>query len=290
MRTQISILLYLIILLLCGCGSDPVTSPTSSTLSNPTTLLLKKKVWETAANTNGSTILYFYNDKNLISEIQRIQWGTGSVNGGPMEIWVDTSYQFFEYDNNNRAIKSIYSDYPLSKGYPSSYREYEYQDELLIKHTVFYPDYRVFEINSYTYDVNNNLIETVTTRHSGEVFKHKMEYTDNGNLKTITRFTLWKNPHKKRKYEYSNFDSGVNFIKAVNGLPITFIWNNNHGSYCSTCPNNYIRSEYYPDVDIDQEYKAPRDYLRTYEYNEEGLPVRLRDGSATVTFEYERYR
>jgi hypothetical protein len=82
----------------------------------------------------------------------------------------------------------------------------------------------------------------------------------------------------------------VNFIKAVNGLPLTFVWDNNYHSYSSSSPNNFLVENYYTPVNMDQPFGSPNLINYSYEYNAEGLPTKMRYGSWLVTFEYEKYR
>src|SRR5215471_9095075 len=63
---------------------------------NPTSYLLVSEDWS-GPSTNGESISFFYNDQNLVTKIGRYQWGTYSVNGGPLQTWYDSSYSYYEY-------------------------------------------------------------------------------------------------------------------------------------------------------------------------------------------------
>ena len=121
-------------------------------------------------------------------------------------------------------------------------------------------------------------------------FRYVFTYNSNNNLTSVINYILWSTPQQKVKYEWLSFDNKVNFINAVNGLPITFIWDNNYSAYSSSSPNNYLDQNYYTPVDINQPF-GPANYIsNSYQYNEEGLPIKLFSGPWTVTFEYEKYK
>jgi hypothetical protein len=119
-------------------------------------------------------------------------------------------------------------------------------------------------------------------------FRYVFTYTDNNNLESVTNYILWS--QRKAKYEWLSFDDKINFIKAVNGLPPTFMWDNNYNAYSSSSPNNYISLNYYAPINIDQPFGAGYFENNSYEYNDEGLPVKLFSGPWVVTFQYEKYK
>jgi hypothetical protein len=121
-------------------------------------------------------------------------------------------------------------------------------------------------------------------------FRYVFTYNSNNNLTSVTNFILWSNPQQKVKYEWLSYDNKVNFIKAVNGLPITFVWDNNYGAYSSSSPNNYIDQNYYVPVDNSQSFGSPHYINNSFQYNDQGLPLKQFSGPWTVTFEYEKYK
>lgn len=114
-------------------------------------------------------------------------------------------------------------------------------------------------------------------------FRHVYEYNNN-NLATLTTYTLWSTPQRKSKEEFSNYDGKINFIRAVNGLPVS----HDMHSYSSFSRNNHGFIKHYWDVDMNKDYLAPTDMAYSYEYNEAGLPTKMYYGGWTVTYEYEK--
>ncbi|MHA4847402.1 hypothetical protein ACX0G7_24775 [Flavitalea antarctica] len=121
-------------------------------------------------------------------------------------------------------------------------------------------------------------------------FRYVFAYNGSNNLTSITGNILWSNPKQKMKYEWLSFDNSINFIKAVNGLPPSFFWDNNYHSYSSSSPNNFIAVNYYAPVNQDQSFGTPSFSNYSYESNDEGLPTKMMYGPWLVTFEYEKYK
>jgi len=250
---------------------------------NPTSYILKKETWS-GSTTNGEAFAFFYNNDRLVSRIERYQWGTYSVNGGPPQTWYDTSYYTFEYVNG-LCKKSNVKD-----GGADGYFVYEYNNKNLpVKRTCYHQDNTIQYYTLYKYDTADNLIEKVDSSIAVN-YRSVCTYDNDGNLLSLIYYQLWSTPQKKSKYEWPTFDHKVNFIKAVNGLPVTIALDNGYGSYSSLSPNNFQSENFYPPVDIDQPFTSPISYSYSYEYNNEGLPVKIIDGPWTISFEYEKYR
>ncbi len=249
----------------------------------PGSYLLKRQIW-TAPTANGGSFLYIYNSDHLVSRIERYQWGTYSVNGGQLQTFYDTSYYALEYAGN------LCTKLTISDGGADGYIAYEYNDQNLpIKSTIYYSDNTVQSYSFYKYDGLNNLIEKIDSTDKVN-FRYVFSYNESNNLTSVVNYILWPNPQRKVKYEWVAFDTKVNFIKAVNGLPITFRWNNNYHSYSSSSPNNILTEKYYVPVNIDEPFDSPNFTNYSYSYNEAGLPTTMSYGAWTVIFEYEKCR
>lgn len=285
---KISLLLLSIVLLFCiSCKkeTEEITKATYSNIpnNNPTSYLLKSQIWS-GPSTNGGGFFYYYNSDNQVYKIKRHQWGTGSSNGGPVVRWDDTTYYYFEY-TNGLCTKWTIDDHG-SKGYYT----YDYNAQNLpYKRTTYGASNMVQGYCFYKYDKNNNLIERKDSSYQLN-FRYDFTYDSNNNLTSVTDNILWSNPQQKMKYEFLTHDQNVNFIKAVNGLPITFIWDNNYHSYSSSSPNNFLTQNYYVPVDANQPFGQPRVYNYSYDYNDEGLPVKMEYSPWLVTFTYQKYK
>lgn len=251
---------------------------------NPTSYLLKKQTW-TGPATNGESFSYIYNADNLVSKIERYQWGTYNTNGEPQQTWHDTAYYTFEYTNG------LCTKWRMQEGGADGYFIYEYNNQKLpVKRTAYFTYNNTVESYSiYKYDNLNNLIEQVDSSDKVN-FRYIFTYNSNNNLTSVINYILWSTPQQKVKYEWLSFDDKVNFIKAINGLPITFIWDNSYNAYSSSSPNNYLNENYYTPVDLNQPFGQANYNVNSFQYNDEGLPIKLSSGSWTITFEYEKYK
>lgn len=282
LKNNLSSIILIFILSGASCKKHIDTGKATPHITNPTSYILKRMIMS-GPQTNGESFLFIYNKDNLVSEIQRYQWGTSSINGGPTQTWYDTSYSTFEYQ---RGLCTKWSVDKPGRGY----FVLKYNDKNLpVSRTSYYSDNRFYAHNSYTYDGAGNLIERKDSTDKTN-FLFVFSYNNSNNLISATDYILWPNPQQKMKYEWLSFDNKVNFIKAVNGLPPSFVWENNYSSYSSSSPNNYLSVNFYSPVNVDQPFGQPYFYSASYEYNDEGLPVKMFSGSWITTFEYEKFR
>src|SRR4030095_6291851 len=245
MNKQFVLFILLTSVLSFSCRKERDCEKDETYITNPTSYVLKRQIW-TGPTTNGGSFLYVYNSDHVVSRIERYQWGTYSSNGGPLQTWFDTAYYTFEY-TNGLCIK-----WSVDEGGAKGYFVYEYNEKKLpVKRTLYYSNRTVQSYSFYKYDNANNLIEK--TDSSDKVnFRYVFTYNSSNNLTSVTDNILWSNPQQKMKYEWLAFDNKVNFIKAVNGVPSTFVWDNNYHSYSSSSPNNFITENYYTPVNMDQ--------------------------------------
>lgn len=281
------ILVWTVLAGLCACSDKgPInavlqhTTPAFGEVAPAIPYLLKKQTFEHPGATNGQTFFYFYNASHRIREIQRIIWTTSYVNGQRHD-FIDTSYWNFEYDGAFPVRAQIIVNGRRSKV------EYDYADNLLRKSTTFATDGSVQNCHLYDYDGENNLVQ-VRDSSNRVNYRDELEY-EGENLRAITRYQLWSTPQKISKYEFGGFDGKHNFIKAVRGLPETYMWHNTMHSYSSSSPNNFREQRYYVPRDIDKGLASPRHSHYSYTYNSAGLPLEMRYAGWTVTFEYERF-
>jgi hypothetical protein len=283
MKKQILLFILFTAVLNFSCRKEKDCSTGQPYITNPTSYILKRQTW-TGPNTNGESFLYLYNADHLVSKIERYHWGTFSSNGGPIQTWYDTAYYTFGYTNG------LCTKWAFDEGGSNGYYVYEYNEKKLpVKRTLYYADRTVQSYNFYKYDDAGNLVEKTDSSNKVD-FKYVFTYNSSNNLVSAINYILWSNPQQKMKYEWLAFDNKVNFIKAVNGLPSTFAWDNNYHSYSSSSPNNFIAENYYTPVNMDQPFTSPSSFNYSYEYNDEGLPTKMTYGPWLVTFEYEKYK
>ena len=285
MKRQSILFIPLAIFFFLACRKENIGSIADTNyITNPTSYILKRQTWSGPA-TNGESFLYIYNTDHLVSKIERYQWGTFTTNGGPTQTWFDTAYYTFEY------TRGICTKWRIQEGGADGYFIYEYNNRKLpAKRTLYFTSTNVVQsYSTYKFDAFSNLIEEVDSSDKLN-FRYVFTYNSNNNLTSVTNYIMWSNPQQKMRYEWLSFDDKVNFIKAVNGLPITFIWDNNYYAYSSSSPNNYVDVNYYSPVDINQPFGQANSNVNSYQYNDEGLPIKLYYGPWTVTFEYEKYK
>lgn len=275
---HISLLFGLTAILGLSCKKQSILGHPNSFITNPTSYILKHQTW-TGPTSNGESFSYFYNSENLISRIERYQWG----GGGTSQMWYDTSYYQFEYNNG------LCTKWTINDGF-QGYFIYKYNDQKLpLSRTIYYSDSTIQGHTFYKYDNSGNLIEKIDSSNKVN-FRNFYTYDSGNNLTSATENILWSSPQQKLKTEYVTFDTKVNYIKAVNGLPMTTDFDNNFHSYSTTSPNNFASSKYYTQVNINDPFGSPQIVTLTYEYNDEGLPTKMQSGPWTVIYEYAKYK
>lgn len=280
------LLISLPVVVWTGCSESNPTRPGKATSSNPTSYRLKKQM--SGSETSGQSYSYSYNEQNLVSKIQRIQWGMVYVSGKPPEQWTDTTSHELYYENG-RPVKRVSWEGGEVRGNQWTFI-YDYIGTHVTKESVYYANGAMQEYRTYQYDDNGNMVRTETYRDSILSFGTSFEYDQDGNVISELRYSYRENPVKRSQYNYSTFDKGVgvNVLKSINGLPVLF-QAFLHGD-CLTCPNNVVNKDYYSQVDEGQPLPAPSHRTYTYQYNDEGLPVQIHNGNTTITLEYEKYR
>jgi|GEM_PF-2169982 len=288
---QYCIILAWAILLTCSCRKQSPPAPTFRTSS-----LLTKITWSGPA-TNGLSYIFSYNNEGLVSKVTNAVWGTVETNG-IQSIWKDTSYTWLEY-SNGRVSRSWESNTG------GTYFRYQYDNKGLLTKRIYYGTVYVgpdsasavpvndvpLRFYSYMYDNKGNLSEMVDSSQGRVNFRYVFNYNEHNDLISCTNF--WYNgtpaPQQKEKYEWADFDDNINFIAAAHGLPATFQWDNGYISYSSSSPNNFTVGKYYSPVKTDQAFEtaAASLYEWSYQYNNDGLPVKIATGPWMVTLEYK---
>jgi len=249
---------------------------------NPTSYLLEQITLEAKGSTNGSNTYFGYNANNQVSEIKRVNWGYVTYNNDPPVRQENTITYSFEY-SNQLAVKVTQKD-----GYASWTLEYDYVGDQIAKKTIRYADGSVQDSTLYRYDTDGNLTEAVQYTDKAN---YKYEFTYGNNLITMTHYTFNFYPQKKDRIEFSGFDKKINFIRTINGLPEPFC--NEELSflfYLTSAAGNYTLTKSYGRIGINDVFGTFTTGNYSYEYNEEGLPIRMYSDSHTEIFKYRKYK
>ncbi len=259
--------------------------------------LLVSETWS-GVTTNGETLTFSYNSDNLLSSITDATWGTVSYNGGPTQIQYDTGVSYYEY-TNGLATKT----WEKYSG-PDYYTGYQYNAQGQLIKSINYSDEIIGDSGtpsptiiknvpqrfwSYSYDADDRLNHILDYNPDGSYnFEYIFSYNDTNNLTSCICYSYYETQNRiqETKYEWTAFDNHVNFIKALNGCPPSFIFDGL--AYSSSSPNNVISENYYPPTDIDQPLGPPIQTTYSYEYNDAGLHVKIFYDSWVVTLEYQK--
>jgi len=284
--------LFLVVFLLPG-GCRKTGDNNNAVITNPTSYILKKRTIS-IPNSWGVTTEFFYNSRNLVSQIKSVRWNQGSVYGQPVRIWYDTTNYSFEY-TNGRVSRSTFGNGPST-----AYYIYEYNAAGLLFRRTTYQPYIAYDpatggtkpdtmkrYNLYSYDNNRNLSEVIDSTNK-TAFRHEFTYDGNGNM--VSEIIYEVEYQMKLKSEWSDFDNKVNFVKAINGLPPTYPWDNTFFAYSCSSPGNFGVQKEYSTTRIDQSFVNTASNSYSYEYNEEALPTKMIGGNSVVTFEYQKFK
>jgi hypothetical protein len=279
-----AILVIGIFVLLTNCKKATTSLPPVVS-QNPTSYVLIAEVWS-GPITNGESFFFSYDSSHLLTDYMRIQWGGAyTIIGNDTTIgsgFSDTTTYHLEY-NNGRVWRQYSKD-----GNSQSYSEYAYNNRgQLVKAT----DYNFNgQPDGYGYQYIYNSLGQLTDMLEGSYpynFHYTFAYNVDGNLAIEVDSTLYTNGPLIYTSEYSNYDSRVNFVKAINGYPTTFATDNNFGTGASISPNNFGRLRYSTSQSAGGVGQT-NDYV--YQYNDQGLPVQMQSGPWIVTYQYRKYK
>lgn len=287
MRALLSALVIISILLVCGCKKPDL--PYNTTPATP--YLLIEEAWSGPV-TNGERFNFTYNSNNEVIKIEHRQWS------GPVEPPSDTTLPGYEYTNyeytNGLATKS------WDNGDRKTYYLYNYNKGLLINKTLYttvdvstdsishvFHDNTPVRYWTYIYDNQNILKEMRDSSENRMNYSEQYAYNGNGNLTQLINYEYDGNtmPLKKLKYEWTSFDTNINFKKAINGLPAS---DGYFGGVPVSCPNNQVSVNFNYYIDVNQPFDVPVTTGYTYEYNDGSLPTKMVSGPWIVTFVYKK--
>lgn len=188
---------------------------------------------------------FSYNSQNILKKMEVaysfdpfscVMVPGASLESDPRKAGI-TEYSEFEYDNALRLIKK--SNYFINSGIPKlmSYQTYDYENDNVVKLSIFNPQGLLTQYNDYTYDNNGNIIRDDL-------------FTNNSVLKLVNTVI----------YEFDNKNNPYQ-VFACEGQP---------GKY--TNRNNIVKEtsvSYYGATGHSNER------LNEYEYNSLDYPVRI---------------
>jgi hypothetical protein len=276
MKCQPAVII-LLMLLVFSCKKETPRVTVSPKITNPTDYLLVSQTW-TGPSSNGLSYILSYNDENLLSDAENIQWWGGSMANG------DTTYLHFEYSNGLCIKVSI------NENANSGSVVYDYNSNGLPVRAVTYNSNVYFKTDRFEYDSSDRLVRLTDAYESVDQtnFIYEYSYDDLGNPTTLKVTDV---PGKKiMKTEWPTFDNKINYIKSVNGLPPGCLFFDDYYSFFSPMPHNFLSENYNPYIDLGSSFGSPWTYQYQYKYNEQDLPTQMLSGPWIVTNVYKKYK
>ena len=273
---------YFVSVVFICCKKDNIRSMVDNGKGNPTSYLLEQITDGGKGGMGGLDYYFEYNTDNQVSEIKRVQWGYVTYGNNPPVRQENAMTYSFEYVNKLPVKCTLIDDVFMWTF------AYEYEGDRIVKNTVRYFGVNVQDSTFYSYDPHGNLGEAVLFKNNA---KYKSEFTYGNDLITHTSYLLDVNLKQKYRSEYVAFDKKINFIRAINGLPATFIVDDiSFYDHTSPGPGNNTQIKSSCIVGINDNFTSLNSVNYSYEYNEEGLPVRMDVNGLTSIFKYRKYK
>lgn len=262
MNKYFLLLLTTVVLSGYGCKKGDKAGPEDT---NPTSYRLRSMTWSQGQ-------VYSFTYKNGL--VSRIDNGTSIILNG--QTYTMNDYTTYEYTDGLCTKATSYCGGCSQDG---NYITYEYNStRQAIRENYYYKKGAFAGYSSFQYDSNGKLIEKDDSTTGGTV-KQAYTYNSAGNLSHTVSRTKLSSPNYPdeavEEMDWKSFDDKVNFIRTVNGLPVNYPSAYNMGVFLTQSTNNYW-------------YSQNTDYR--YEYNDEGLPVKIFYAGLTVTLDYEKYK
>ena len=216
----------------------------------------------------------------------RVKWGGAgiSINGQDTITtpgFIDTGYYHLEYQRG-RVYRQYVND--QSEGYWSY--TYDASGRLVNTETYYMNGQPAYYTEVYSYNAQGEANDMkIYGENPAPAFHYVFNWDTFGNLAMETDSTLGSNPGDFLVYEYTYdaYDQQVNFLRTINGYPMTFTNSSNFWSGSSLSPHNF-QSEVW-------RYPGPAQSIQPYRYiyNSAGLPTQIQTGPWTVTLRYQTY-
>lgn len=245
------VLCFFSLFLLASCSSDDSSSNTNGGEKSKTELKLKS-IEYTDVRPDG------LNNKVEYKTTREFSYGSnGYVNKiKNFEEYMNTvEYEYFDYEGNNIAQWR----YELNGRYVKS--DFFYTNNLITKS--INTEEEGPHINVYEYDSAKNLIKDIYTRNGENPDKTLFTYDANGNVKTET-VDLANGPQISYTYEYDQKNH-----------PFTHVF-----------PKSYLKTLYIGKNNKITEKRDNSNLTTTYEYNDQGYPIKEVNEYKTITYTY----
>jgi hypothetical protein len=269
-----------------------MNSPTAG--MNPTTYELTSIVWS-GVQSNGQSFHFQYDSAHLLTAYTWIEWGAGGYNitdsgNIPIPGWTDTVSFRLEYSNGR--VRRLYTSDP--NGPANGFTDYSYDTKGRLVGTSYYaPDGTPAQgRENYSYDANGRVSDKWLYDGTGKnAYHYCFSFDSLGNLAKEVDSTLFENPILVYIFTYPKYDTHVNWLRTINGYPITFSSDNNFGEGSSLSPNNYqtVLYDANPQGGVPAYLMGLSTITYDYQYNDAGLPVQMQLGPWTTTFTYKKY-
>jgi hypothetical protein len=250
----------------------------------------------------GMSIEYFYNANNQVESIKKYEWGKNDLNN-PDYMWEEETWFYFQY-SNGLATRTSFN----TIGSPD-YVTYDYdQTGKAIKSTWYQtkyithgdsangtqeaiPDF-AYRAHTYIYDERGRLLEDRDSLlETNELISRTIfEYGASDNALSKTYYSVVPYNQFKTRNIYVAYDQHPTYLNMINGLPLGGDF---HEEYSFGLNNPTDEQTSYNQIPLNQEFGAWVITRRAFEYNADGLPVRMTmnpdaDPHYVVTFEYKK--
>jgi hypothetical protein len=265
----------LLIPLIFSCRKETPQADARPKITNPTDYLLISQTW-TGPTTNGLSYTLSYNDQNLLSDVEGIQWCCGTTADG------DTTYSHFEYSNGLCQKFTI-----IHQGGSGSIA-YEYNSRNLPVKMNAFTGTTYYYTNIFEYDSEDRLIKvTDSSWQLNYIYEYSYDDQTNPAMETVRNMT----DSSITKNQWTSYDDKINYTKAVNGLPPGALFTGDFNGNFSSMIHNVLASNYTTTI-FPYSYSSPGifQYQYQYQYNEQGLPTQIVDGPWIITNIYRKYK
>jgi hypothetical protein len=252
--------------------------------ANPTSYVLISQQY-TSSGIEGMVFNFSYNDQHLVSKMERYEWVEVTIGSNPPYRDYDSSYFSFEYADG-LCSKVTATDQNLITSWTYTYNA----DRLPLLRTGFIGGQEAVT-DLYGYDSLDNMVSVIDSS-SGQI-NHIYTFTYNSDHNMTSASDYIPSYQELNRFAWTAFDTKVNFIKAINGYPPTYFWDNGFDLYSSSSPNNALNeTQYFPTSATQPLPMSPpvSGPPFSYTYNDEGLPLTMDFGTWKVTNVYMKYK
>ena len=163
---------------------------------------------------------------------------------------------------------------------------YEYNSKGLPVKVVFYNSDIYYKTDRYEYDSDDRLIRVTDSSWQMD-FIYEYSYDGLGNPAILNASNL--TDKSQTRNEWTSYDDKINYLRAVNGLPPESLFFDDFNSQYSIMLHNVLTSNF-TFIGFISSPGTPTPYQFQYQYNEQGLPIRILSGPWIITNVYRKYK